>query len=282
MLHTGRLDTALEYFEKAIHLLRAEGPSWVLGDAYLRFGMFFALITDEFDRALATADELAIIAEQLNDDRLHSNSLTIRGYALLWIGDWAAAEKALIDAMAVAPNEYERVFIQGLIAMFYLETGDAEAALPLIEDELKEVGQYRSQLIRCWGINRLAMAYRLIDRLQDARAQAEHALSLAKELTHPEGGQRATQTLGLIARDEGDLVGAAAHLRRALAIARAALGPLHTGSCQLDLASVLFDSGDIANAAESLVAAHADFVKCGARKYIERAHALATKHNVTL
>jgi hypothetical protein len=31
-----------------------------------------------------------------------------------------------------------------------------------------------------------------------------------------------------------------------------------------------------------VTAAHADFVKCGARKYIDRAHALATKHNVTL
>ena len=166
--------------------------------------------------------------------------------------------------------------------MLHLEMGNAEAALPLIEDELKGSGQYRSQQLRCHGINRLATAYRMLGRLQDARAQVENALSIANELSDPQNALLATQTLGLIARDEGDLVGAAAHLRRALTIAQAGFGPLHTGSCQLDLAAVLFDSGDITNATEALVAAHAEFVKCGARKYIERAQTLATKHNVTL
>ncbi|MFT5392058.1 MAG: class 3 adenylate cyclase/tetratricopeptide (TPR) repeat protein [Gammaproteobacteria bacterium] len=282
MFHTGRLDTANEYYEKAVQLLRAEGPSWDLGDAYFRFGMTLAFHINEFDRALATADELAIIAEQLNDDRLRSNSLATRGIALLYRGDWAAAEKALADAMAVAPNEYERVHVQGWIAMLYLETGDAKTALPLIEDELKGSGQYRSQEVRCNGINRLAIAHLLLGRAEDARTQAEHAQSLARESNYPAGDHQASQTLGLIARDEGDLRAAAALLRRALAIARAALGPLHTGSCQLDLASVSFDLGDIDSATEALASAHVDFVKCGARKYIERAHALATKQNVTL
>ena len=49
-----------------------------------------------------------------------------------------------------------------------------------------------------------------------------------------------------------------------------------------DFLGLLVDARETSNAQEALVLAHADFVKCGAHKYIERAHALATKHDVTL
>jgi class 3 adenylate cyclase/tetratricopeptide (TPR) repeat protein len=278
----GRLDTGLEYYEKAIQLLCTNGPSWDLGDAYFRYGLLFALMRNEFNHALTAADELESIADQLDDARLRSNSLLVRGLAQMCLGNLAGAKQAFTDALTLAPNEYERVFSKGFLAMYYLETGNAEAALPLIEDELKGSGQYRSQQVRTKGLNRLAMAYRLLGRLHEARAQAENALSIANEGGELHNAVEATQTLGLIARDEGDLGAAAAHLRRALAMAQVALGPLHTGSCRLDLASVLFDAQGTSDAQEALVAANADFIRCGARKYIERAQALATKHNVTL
>ena len=78
------------------------------------------------------------------------------------------------------------------------------------------------------------------------------------------------------------LAGAAAHLRGALVIEQAGLGPLQTGSCRLGLAEVLFAVQDIADTRAALVSANADCSRCGACNYIERAQALATKHNVPL
>jgi hypothetical protein len=95
------------------------------------------------------ADSLASVAEQLDDDRVRTNSQLVRGTATLMLGDWPAAERAFANAMALAPNEYERFFSKGFLAMFHLETGNAEAALPLIEDELKSSGQYLSQHVKC-------------------------------------------------------------------------------------------------------------------------------------
>ena len=71
-------------------------------------------------------------------------------------------------------------------------------------------------------------------------------------------------------------------LSDALAIAQAGFGPLHTGQCQMQLADVLFDAHDSVKATDMLLVAKNNFVKCGARKYIERAQNLAAKYNVTL
>ena len=115
-MQRGHLDTSLEYFEKAVRLLRPLGPSWDLGDAHFRYGYVFANLTNEFDRALTTAEELAKVAEHLDDDRLRTSSLMIRGTAMMWLGDWVSAEKSFVEGIALAPNEYERIFAKGYAA----------------------------------------------------------------------------------------------------------------------------------------------------------------------
>ena len=281
-MQRGHLDTSLEYFEKAERLLRPLGPSWDLGDAYFRYGYVFANLTNEFDRALTTAEELAKVAEHLDDDRLRTSSLMIRGTAMMWLGDWVSAEKSFVEGIALAPNEYERILAKGYAAMFYLESGDVDAAMPLIEDELKGLGQYRSQEIRCTAINHLAMAYRLLGRREEARAQAQSALSLGNELDNPYNVLTSTQTLGLIAREDGDPNSAANYLRQALEIANTGFGPVWTGACQLELARVLFEAQEVPAATAALVEAHAAFSKCGAQKYIDRAQNLATDRHIEL
>jgi class 3 adenylate cyclase/tetratricopeptide (TPR) repeat protein len=242
-MFAGDFIAARNRFARAVGVLEGAGPSWDLGEAYFRFGMLTTHYLIDFPHAHRLADKLTTLAGQLDDLRVRCNALVVRGHAWTMAGDWARAEDALQQLVRESPNEYERVFAVGFLAELYLERGDPEAALPLIEEE-REKSAYRSREVACQGIYRLARARLQQGRFDEARAVALEALRAAEEAGNWRVGVEVRRLLGRVALHDGDLDTAREQLGIAADLAAGAHAPAEQALVQQALAELHHREGE--------------------------------------
>jgi len=134
----GRIDEAVALFQDSVRLADADGPLWRRAET--RSQLAYALYrVRQFDRALAMAQQAALLAQQANDrvaQTTAANTLAIVYSALGREADeLQASEQALALAHQSGSKRLQAVTTANL-ADFYLKRGDHATALRLAQQAL--------------------------------------------------------------------------------------------------------------------------------------------------
>jgi DNA-binding SARP family transcriptional activator len=188
--------------------------------------------------------EAAIALGDPNVAQLHESLADV----LTLLGDYAAAIAHLEVAAALAGPD-ERAAIDHRLGLVYARRGDWSRADDYLAGALASVPAAQTEVRSALLADRSAIAHRSGDPVA-ARELAEDALRLATISTDLRGVARAEDLLGILARGQGDLAAALAHLERSHQAAESSPDPGPRVAAMNSLALVHADLGDRSRAAE--------------------------------
>jgi tetratricopeptide (TPR) repeat protein len=164
----------------------------------------------------------------------------------------------------------------------YVERGDSPKAIPLLEQAIQQLGQFRFAQFQGWFMVCLAEAHRLNGQIEEALAFAVRALAITRDVNSRYGAAWAQRALGRIAQAKGDHAEAAIQLGEALRIFASIEARYDIGRTHLDLAQLAHAQEQQAEAATHLKKAHSLFVASRIPRYVERTEQLAKAFDVVL
>lgn len=274
----GEYTPAREHYEQAIEILRVQlGPDHpYVAIVHQNLGLVLT-----WDQRLDDAEKVMLEAKRIYTKSAGPRSTSVQeilsnlGLAYLRGGRSDEGIAALEEAYAMSldrqeGNAGERVFLMSSLANAYMGKGDVERASTWMKDALalaerSDIPAYptRFSLLLTKGEVDLGR-----DALDDARASFESAIEIATAGVGPDHANvgAARSWLADVLRQQGDLAGAHRELQRSYEIYLAAMGDDHP-----DLAYSLHGLGEIAMERREWKDALA---------FLERAHALRTKHEV--
>jgi DNA-binding SARP family transcriptional activator len=188
--------------------------------------------------------EAAIALGDPNAAQLHESLADV----LTLLGDYAAAIAHLEVAGALAGPD-ERAAIDHRLGLVYARRGDWSRADDYLAGALASVPAAQTEVRSALLADRSAIAHRSGDPLA-ARQLAEQALGLADVAGDLMGVARAEDLLGILARGQGDLAAALAHLERSHQAALSSMDPGPRIAAMNSLALVHADLGDKGRAVE--------------------------------
>jgi transcriptional regulator with AAA-type ATPase domain/tetratricopeptide (TPR) repeat protein len=185
--------------------------AWVLGDE------------GAFDKGTVHGQHAIRLAESLD----HPYSLAFASWAfaslLISKGELADAERLLVRGLAVTREwnmPYFSAIHSGNLAYVYTLLGRAADGIPMLEDALGLMDRMRGRFALSLYLALLSEAYVLVeDRIQDALASAERAVTLAREAGQRNAEARALRVLGDAMASADSREHADRHYRSALALA---------------------------------------------------------------
>jgi tetratricopeptide (TPR) repeat protein len=226
-----------EYSQRAIALLERAGKPERLGMAHFVWGLN-ALILGDFASALAAVARVRHLGETLGDAHLQTFASWLSGWLYATQGEWDAGMAACQQALATSSDPLNTAFALGWLGYAHVEKGEANAAIPLLEQAVLRMRQS--------GYHRLEGAYTIFlgeaqllrGHLDIARDLAFRGLTLVSEEKYRAGVGWAQRTLGRIALAEGALAEAETRLQDALATfismqARFEMGRTHLALSEL-------------------------------------------------
>ncbi|MBN1640343.1 MAG: tetratricopeptide repeat protein [Anaerolineae bacterium] len=212
---------ALQYYSQALELTEA-------GELEERYDLLAArekLLSLKGDRAAQRRDldELAALADALDDDARRAEVALRRGHYAGRTGDYAASLAAAQEAVRLAQAAHE----PDMEAEGWLQCGQArfhEGAYGAARDELEQA----LALARARGARRTeADAVRSLGNIgwvqgdhADARLRYEQSLEVACEIGYRRAELGALNNLSIVTGAQGDCVQAEAYTRRTLQVAR--------------------------------------------------------------
>ena len=239
---TGRYAEGVEHGRQAVAALEGSPERWWLGEAHWVIGINHAM-TGEFDAALAALERAQAIGESLMDPRLQSTvAFTVGGIHALRGASDLAIERCR-RAMELARDPVGTAVARGFLGASLLEKGDGEAAIPLLERSVEQLGRFRIRQTQGWFIAMQAQACFLAGHLDRARGLAQQALEMTLHPRHSHGAGWAQRTLGRVAQAEGAAAEAERHLTEAAATFTAIGARYEEARTRLDLAA-LHRAGD--------------------------------------
>jgi tetratricopeptide (TPR) repeat protein len=277
----GRGVEGSEHARRAIPLLEATGERYWLGLAHF-LDALSRCILGEFATALASATRADGIGEAIGDGRLRSFAAFVIGLVHVTRGEWPEGIEWCRRSLELSVDPLGKTVAQGRLGFAYVESGDPERGIPLLEEAIERArqfgvrvreGDYRAFLAEAW------LARGDVSR---ARALAEESLTLLPPARFPYSSWSTERTLGRIARAEGALGEADARLARALAGFEAVEAAFEAARTRLDLADVAHARGEAEAAAGHLAAARRAFIRLEVPRYVERAAAFARRLGVIL
>jgi DNA-binding SARP family transcriptional activator/tetratricopeptide (TPR) repeat protein len=277
----GRGREGIEHARRAIPLLEATGEQYWLGLAHFVDALSRCLL-GEFAGALASATCADRIGEAIGDGRLRSFAAFAIGLVHVTRGEWQEGIAWCQRSLDLSVDPIGKTIAQARLGCAYVEGGEPERAIPLLEEAMERVRQFGVRAREGDYGAFLAEAWLARGDLPRARALAEESLTLLPPARFSYSSWRAERTLGRIARAEGALAETDARLARALAGFEAVEAALEAGRTRLDLAEVAHARGEAATAAGHLTAAHRAFISLQVPRYVERAAALARRLGVVL
>jgi DNA-binding SARP family transcriptional activator/Tfp pilus assembly protein PilF/energy-coupling factor transporter ATP-binding protein EcfA2 len=188
--------------------------------------------------------EAAIALGDPNVAELHESLADV----LTLLGDYAAAISHLEVAAALAGPD-RRATIDHRLGLVHARRGDWSRADDYLVGALASVPEADTAFRSAVLADRSAIAHRS-GGSSAARELAEDALRLAKTTTDLQGVARAEDLLGILARGQGDLAAAMAHLERSYEAALASSDPGPRIAAMNSLALVHADLGNWSRALE--------------------------------
>ena len=279
--YSGQSVEGVQHGLRAIELLKRPQDAHWLGLAHALLGINH-LVLGEFDRALAAEAAVDAIGEAMGDARLRSMAGWMSGWAHATRGEHEAGIAACRRSVAVSPDPVNTALASGRLGYAHVEKGDPDPAIPLLEQAVEHLGQFRFRATQGNYIIFLGEAHLLRGELDRARALVSRGLEMVREARFPHGIGWAQRALGRIARAGGALDAAGEHLDAALETFSSIQAGFEVARTEMELAELAGARGDLPRAAAALADAHRRFVSHEAPVYVTRVRDLAARLEVSL
>jgi tetratricopeptide (TPR) repeat protein len=264
-----RFAEGLEHGRRAVEHLQPTGERWWLGQSLCWQGINLYFM-GQLDAALACAAQGFAIGQELGDHRLQS-------YAA-WNHAWFAATRGDGDeaiawghrSIGLSPDPLNTAFSLGWTGYAYLEAGQADRAIQLLEQSIELLAAMRYSRLVGWFKGWLAEAYLLKGDTARATTEAQLGLDISRTTGFTWAVGLAQRALGKTACARGDQPEAEARLLESLATFEAIQSRLDAGRSHLELAKLLHARAEPERAAEHVEAARMRFGELGASTYLAR------------
>ncbi|HTK93233.1 MAG TPA: adenylate/guanylate cyclase domain-containing protein [Verrucomicrobiae bacterium] len=271
---TGRYADGLAHGRQAVAALEGSRERWWLGEAHWVIGINHAM-TGEFEAALAALARAQAIGESLMDPRLQSTVAFTAGGIHALRGDPERAIERCRRAVELARDPVGTAVARGFLGASLLEKGEAEAAIPLLERSVEQLGRFRIRQTHSWFTALLAQACFVAGHLDRARGLAQQGLEMTLHVHAAQGAGWAQRTLGHVAQAEGDAAEAARWLKDAAATFATIGARYEEARTRLDLAALDHARGDRRAAAREMERATLLLRDLSVRRYDRVLSALA-------
>ncbi|HBH04632.1 MAG TPA: hypothetical protein DDZ42_22420 [Candidatus Rokubacteria bacterium] len=271
---SGQPRRGVEHGRQAVAALEATEERWWLGMAHWASGIDHAVM-GEFEAALAAQAEAHAIGEAIGDPRLQSYAAWTTGAVYAARGEAPAAIAACTRGLEHSPDPINTANALGFLGYAHLEAGDAAEATPLLEQAVDRLHQFGARQGEGWFTAWLSEARLLAGRVDEARALALRGLEITTVVKFLWGSGVARRALGRVARAQGALDEAGAHLHDALRVFGEIDARFDVARTHLALAELAGARGRPAEAAGLLAEARRLFGEIGVPRFVERADALA-------
>ena len=276
---SGRPHEGLDHGRQAtVHLERA-GETWWLGSAHWALALNHGLL-GEFQAGLEEAVRATVLGAAVDDPQVRSAAAWVRGIIHVLRGEVETGLEACRLAAACSPDPLNTALATGWLGLAHLESGDAAAAMPALEQSIRLLAQFHFPQPRAWFMTSLADAHRLAGQLEPAEELARRGLAMARAARSAPGVGWAEAALGRLARARSAFDDAAAHFAEALGTFAAIPLTYYVARTHLDLAVLSHGRGNGPAAARHLAEARKVFDSLGVPRYVERVDALASSWGV--
>jgi DNA-binding NtrC family response regulator/tetratricopeptide (TPR) repeat protein len=266
---------------RALELLDRAGERWWLGLAHWVVGINYIII-GAFDLALDAAARALTVGEALGDARLQSYATWSTGWIHALTGDWAAGIEACQRGLGRAPDPLNTAVALGHLGYAYLEKGQADEAIPLLEQAVGQMRQFGVPQLQGRFTTFLGEAYLLRGQVAAAGEAVSEGMRLSAEARYWYGLGWARHALGRIAQASGDLAGAEAHLADALETFTRIHARFLVGRTRISLARLAQARQDPTGVARQLREAYAAFRLLRVPRYVAEVERLAGELAVPL
>ncbi len=277
----GQPARGIEQAREAITRLERSGERVWLGQAEWVLGVSQAFM-GELEAALDTLAHVEARGQALGDAHLVSYAAATIGDIRAAMGDGARGIEDCRRGVECSPDPLNRAFAVGYLGHAYLETGDAAAAAPLLDESRRQLRAFGLRQMEGWMATWLGEARLLGGDVEAARALAQAGLDVARAGGSAAGLGFAQRLLGRIRQAEGRLAEARAELAAALGTFEGSQARFEVGRTHLSLAEVAHTEGDAAAAGRHLATAAAVFAALHVPAYAARASDLAARLGVSL
>ena len=277
---SGQALEGIEHGRRAVELLERAGERWWIGRAYWAMGLNHAH-GGEFGPALAAEGRARAIGEALGDRHLQSLASWTTGIILAFAGEGESGIEMCRRGLEHSPDPFNTAIAQGWLGYAYLEIGEPVQAIPLLEQSVEQLGQFRFPQFQGWFMAYLADAYSLNHRTELASNLASRALGITRASGFLYGVGCAKRALGRIALRQAKLDDAEATLREAANTFASVHARHEVARTQLDLAAAVAQARPEA-AAWLLGEAHRVFEALPAPRQATRVRAAARESGLDL
>jgi len=262
-------------------LLERAGERWWLAMAHWARALSYLLL-GRFDEALDSATWARTIADKLRDPRLASQAAWIAGWIHATRGDWATGIEAGRRALELAPDDMSRAVAEGFLGTSYVEKGDTDAALPLLERSTETLSRLRLRQLEAFFTILQGLAHALRGDPERAGALAARGLELVRDISFGPAIVEARVVESMVARARRDFPAATRALDDALGLAERIGARFLAAQMRLGLAEVAWATGDRDTTARHLAPAHAELQALAAPAWAARAASLAAQAGISL
>jgi class 3 adenylate cyclase/tetratricopeptide (TPR) repeat protein len=227
----------LDHGRRAVDHLDHAGERWWLGQSVCWQGINLYFMGD-LNAALACAARAYAIGEELGDHRLQSYAAWNHAWFSATRGDGEEAVAWGHRSISLSPDPLNNAFSLGWTGYAYLEHGDAERAVHLLEQSIELLAEMRYSRLVGWFKGWLGEAYLLQGDLVRAQAEAMLGLRVSRDTGFTWAVGLSQRALGRVARAAGDLAEAERWLTEALETFEAVRSCFDVGRTHLDLADL--------------------------------------------
>jgi len=278
---SGQFQQGVEHGRQALALLERTKERWWLGWAHHYLGINY-LEMGEFELALEAEAKAHAIGEVLADPRLQTFPAIHTGWIYAQVGDWQAGIETCQRSLQRSTDPLNTATALGFLGYAFLEKGDPIEAIPVLEQAIQLMSQFRYRPFQGLFTTFFAGVSLLKGDIDKARALANQGLELTRDTKYWFGVGSAQRTLGRIAQADGALSEAETHLKQALDTFASIQARFEVGRTRLALAELAHAQGNHEAAAAHLKEAHHLFRTLRVPKYVERTEQLAREFGVAL
>ncbi len=270
----------VEHGRQAVAMLERTDERWWQGMAHWIVALNCIPLGD-FAGGRAATGRARAIGDAIGDLRLQNYADWTCGWIDTVCGDVAAALEACRRAQERSQDPVNGAYATGHLGCAYLEGGEHQRAIPLIESAISQFAGFNVRQTRARFMVSLSEAYLASGQLEEAERLARDALTLGSSVGFQYAIGFAQRALGQVANARGDAVTARARYDEALTVFRsmqAGFEEARTGAAIAELVA----ARDVTSAAPLLRRAVQTFDQLGAPRHASRARQLAVRLGVTL
>jgi tetratricopeptide (TPR) repeat protein len=190
-------------------------------------------------------------------------------------GEWEAGIDACQHALERAPDPLSTAQASGWLGYAHLEMQNPTKAVPLLEQAVRQLSQFRFRQLEGWFTAWLSEALLLSGQIEKALQLASQGVEIARHVGDGYGVGLAQRALGRIYQASGALSQAETHLKGALDTFTSIQARFEAGRTHLSLAEVAYAQGNQAGVTTSLREAQELFRALRVWKYVARTEELA-------